>query len=195
MRPSLALLAGCVPHLYADGADSAPTAWVPVENTWKQCGTPSPYFYDESIGYDVGQRFPDARLVDQNGDVVSMWQFTGCVTVVDMSTGWCGPCQKLARSVDALYADYEADGVMYATLLSEDVDYGDVDRQDLIDWSKNFGVTTTPLLEDHQYTSELFNGGQAAFPRVLILDAEMRVVNANVGQTDDLIRGALDGIL
>lgn len=195
MRSSLALLAGCVPHLYSEGGDSAPTEWTPVENTWKQCGTPSPSFYDEPTGYDVGERFPDARLADQNGNVVSMWQFAGCVTVVDMSTSWCGPCRTLASTVDELYADYEARGVMYTTLLSEDADYGDVDQQDLIDWSKSFGVTTTPILADHQYTSELFAGGQAAFPRVLILDPEMRIVNENVGQTDGLIRGALDGIL
>jgi thiol-disulfide isomerase/thioredoxin len=195
MRPSLALLAGCVPHLYSEGGDSGPKEWAPVENTWKQCGTPSPSFYDEPTGYDVGERFPDARMADQNGDVVSIWQFTGCVTVVDMSTGWCGPCQQLARDVDELYADYQPRDVMYTTLLSEDANYGNIDHQDLIDWSKKFGVTTTPILEDHAYTSELFNGGQMAFPRVLILDAEMRVVNANVGQTDLLIRDALDSIL
>ena len=194
MRFSLALLAGCVPRLYSD-VDSGPTEWAPVENTWKQCDTPSPSFYDEPTGYDVGERFPDARIPDQNGDVVSMWQFTGCVTVVDMSTGWCGPCQKLARSVDELYADYEARGVMYVTLLAEDVDYADADQKDLVDWSKDWGVTTTPILADPQYTWELFVGGQAAFPRVLILDREMRVVNANVGTTDPVIRSALDDVL
>jgi len=195
MPLSLALLAGCVPHLYSDDADSGPKEWAPVENTWKQCGTPSPSFADEPTGYDVGERFPDARIPDQNDDVVSMWQFTGCVTVVDMSTGWCSPCQQLAQKVDALYADYEAQGVMYVTLLSQDEQNNVPDRQDLVDWSERFGVTTTPILSDPQYTWELFGGGAVAFPRVLILDREMRVVNANVGQTDDVIRGALDSIL
>jgi thiol-disulfide isomerase/thioredoxin len=196
MRRSLALvpLCGCIPHLYSSGnGDSEPTEWTLPKNSWKQCGTPSPYFYDEPTGYDVGELFPDARIEDQNGDIVSMWQFTGCVTVVDLSTSWCAPCQKLATGVDEMYAKYDADGLAYVTLLSQDGNNNDTDRQDLIDWSERFGVTTTPILADHKYTWEILE--IVAFPRVLLLDREMRVINGNVGQTHDVIEAAVEKAL
>ena len=190
MRFALPLLAGCVPHLYSDAHDSGPTEWTLPKNTWKQCGTPGRHFYDEPTGYDAGELFPDARIEDQNGDVVSMWQFTGCVTVVDLSTSWCGPCQQLATGVDEMYAKYEAYGFAYVTLLSWDMNYNDTDQQDLIDWSEHFGVTTTPILADHVYTWEIL-GGNIAFPRVLLLDRDMRVLNDNVGWEDNVIESAV----
>jgi thiol-disulfide isomerase/thioredoxin len=191
---ALVILGGCVPHLYSSVQDSDPVSWTRPENTWKQCGTPSQSFYDEPYGYEVGERFPDVRVMDQKGDTVSLWQFTGCVTVVDLSTSWCGPCRKLATTVDTLYAKHEAQGFMYATLLSQDDFNNDTDLEDLNDWASNYNVNTTPILAEHQYTWEIM-GQSIAFPRVFVLDREMRVVNANVGNTDDLIEGALAGVL
>jgi thiol-disulfide isomerase/thioredoxin len=119
-----------------------------------------------------------------------MWQFTGCVTVVDLSTSWCGPCQQLATEVDEMYAKYDANGLAYVTLLSQDEQSRDTDQMDLVDWSKKFGVTTTPILADHVYTWEIL-GGNLAFPRVLLVDRDMRVLNDNVGQTHDVIEAAV----
>ena len=188
---ALVLLSGCVPHLYSSAVDdSAPSEWTLPTNTWKQCGEPSSSFYDETTGYDVGELFPDARVEDQKGDTVSVWQFTGCVTVIDLSTSWCGPCQQLATQVDEMYAEYDDDGLAYVTLLSQDEGNNDTDQQDLVDWSEHFGVTTTPILADHVYTWEIL-GGNVAFPRVLLLDRDMRVLNDNVGQTHDVIEAAV----
>jgi len=188
---ALVLLSGCVPHLYSsESGDSEPTAWTLPKNSWKQCGTPSSSFYDEPTGYDVGELFPDARVEDQNGDTVSMWQFTDCVTVVDLSTSWCGPCQELATGVDEMYAKYESYGFAYVTLLSQDQFNNDTDEQDLDDWSSNYGVTTTPILADHVYTWEIL-GGNVAFPRVMLLDRDMTVLNENVGQKDNQIEAAV----
>jgi thiol-disulfide isomerase/thioredoxin len=188
MRPALALIAGCVPHLYSDDADSEPKEWAPVENTWKQCGTPPTSFYDEPTGYDVGERFPDARLVDQHGDTVSMWQFTDCVTIVDLSTSWCGPCQQLAPRVDDLYAEYAAKGVMYVTLISQGMNTTTANLSDVQAWSSNYGVIDTPVLADPsdpskglQSHSEQITKG---FPRIVSLDRDMRIANDNVGTAD-----------
>ena len=98
-------------------------------------------------------------FADQNGDVVSMWQFTGCVTVVDLSTSWCGPCQQLATEVDEMYAKYDAEGLAYVTLLSQDEDNNDTNQQDLVEWSETYGVTTTPIVADNKYTWEYSSAG------------------------------------
>ena len=98
--------------------------------------------------------------------------------------------QQLATGVDEMYAKYDDDGLAYVTLLSQDLKNHDTDRQDLIEWSENFGVTTTPIVADHVYTWEIL-GQQVAFPRVLLLDRDMRVLNDNVGQTHDVIEAAV----
>ena len=203
MRCSLALLAGCVPHLYSDG-DSEPTEWAPVENTWKQCGTPPASFYDEPSGYNEGDRFPDARLVDQSGNTVSMWQFTDCVTIVDLSTGWCRPCQELAQHVDELYAEYEAQGVMYLTLLSQGADNTSATPSDVQAWSSNFGVVDTPVLGDPNDPEKGLESHSeqitSSFPRVVSLDRDMRIANDNVGAgdvetTEELIKAEIERLL
>ena len=198
MRFALPLLAGCVPHLYSDAHDSGPTEWTLPQNTWKQCGTPSPSFSDEPTGYDVGERFPDARLMDQNGDIVSMWQFTGCVTILDLSTGWCPPCQQLAQHVDALYAPYEDKDVMYVTLLSEGVNNPVADLADVQAWSKAFGVVKTPVLVDRpavenapSHSAQITDG----FPRIVSIDREMRIANDNIDASETLIEAEIERLL
>jgi thiol-disulfide isomerase/thioredoxin len=197
---ALVLLSGCVPHLYSSGGDdSEPSEWTLPKNTWKQCGTPRSDFYDEPTGYDVGERFPDARLVDQNGETVSMWQFTGCVTIVDLSTGWCAPCQQLAQHVDELYAEYDAKGVMYVTLLSQGVTNPSADLSDVQEWSSNYGVIDTPVLVD---PSDPEKGLQShseqitdSFPRIVSIDREMKVANDQVGTTEELIEAEIQRLL
>ena len=197
---ALVLLSGCIPHLYSsDADDSEPTEWTLPKNTWKQCGTPSTYFYDEPTGYDVGERFPDARLIDQHGDTVSMWQFTDCITIVDLSTGWCAPCQQLAQHVDELYAEYDARGVMYVTLLSQGVTNPSADLGDVQAWSSNYGVLETPVLVDssvpdkglRSHSEQITN----SFPRILSLDGDLRVANDEVGATDEAIKAEIERLL
>ena len=203
MRFSLALLTGCVPHLYSEGGDSGPKAWAPVENTWKQCGTPPASFYEEPTGYDVGERFPDLRLGDQNGDTVSLWQFTGCVMIVDLSTEWCRPCQLLAQEVDALYADFEAQGLMYVTLISDTTSGAPVRTETLTTWAEAWGVTTTPILADTTtdedpttYSEEI----TSSFPYVLAIDRDMRITNdsmigLDVETSEKLIKAEIERLL
>ena len=201
---ALVPLAGCIPHLYSDGNDSGPTEWTLPQNTWKQCGTPSDDWYDEPTGYDVGDRFPDARLVDQHGDTVSLWQFTDCVTIVDLSTGWCGPCQELARRVDELYAEYDERGVAYVTLLSQGVGNTSATPSDVQLWSSEYGVVDTPVLGDPNDPEKgLKSHSQQIteyFPRVVSLDRDMRIANDSVGASDadtteELIRAEIERLL
>ena len=51
-------------------------------------------------------------------------------------------------------------------------------------------MTTSPILADHVYTWEIL-GQNVAFPRVMLLDRDMRVLNDNVGQTHDVIEAAV----
>ncbi len=170
--------AAACPHLYSSVDDSEAAMDLP-ENNWKTCGGPESDFADEPTGYDEGERFPDARLADQNGDIVSMWQFTGCVAIVDLSTGWCGPCQQLARQVDDLYAAHGAEGLHVRDTAV--AGRGRRNRRQLedVEWASDFGVTTTPILADPSPGRPVVLGRDhaPAFPRILSIGRDMRVAN------------------
>jgi thiol-disulfide isomerase/thioredoxin len=139
----LAALAGCVPVL--ESGDLGPhEPWAAPDNGWP-VGTPPEDLRGE--GFYVGQVIPDFRLVDQYGDTVSMWQFHGQVVVVDVSTMWCGPCRELARHAEPLYQEYVDAGLIYVTVLPENVHGGEPTVDDLGLWADQYDLTS-PVVAD-----------------------------------------------
>ena len=61
----------------------------------------------------IGEAVTDECVPDQNGDQVSLWQFYGNVWVLDVSTMWCAPCQKLASGLQEIVNDHEEEGFVY----------------------------------------------------------------------------------
>ena len=73
------------------------------ENDWGTCGDVHAM---EAEGWGVGERPDDFRMSDQHADDTTLYQFQGCVTLVDISTLWCAPCQALAVYVQDTADDY-----------------------------------------------------------------------------------------
>ncbi len=61
---------------------------------------------DRTIGFAVGDRFPNLELTDASGQVVNLYDMIEGKEkfVVNLSTDWCGDCQ---REKDKLEANYE----------------------------------------------------------------------------------------
>ena len=139
---------------------------------------------------------PDARLMDQHGEELSLWQFYGDILVLDISTQWCGPCQALAEGVQATADDYRDDGVEYITLLVEDLDGNATDADDLNAWGDYYGISE-PIVSDtaNIAPSMLPDSG---YPGVFIIGRDMtnlgRVTIPQTGQ-DEAVRAAIDAAL
>ena len=166
--------------------------WEHPDNSWH--GVDSVPSDLEEEGWAEGQVAPDFRLVDQYGDTVSLWQFYGDVIALDLSTMWCGPCQLLAREVDEVQEDYEAEGFIYITLLPENVD-GEVPSVDnLNEWAERNSVSA-PILSDgdgHSYAIV----PDKIWPHVMIIGRDMRVVESQVlPAADASIRLAIESAL
>ena len=59
----------------------------------------------------VGISAPDFSLVDVNGKVVTLKQFSGKVLFLDFWAPWCDACREELPALDALYKKYRSDGL------------------------------------------------------------------------------------
>lgn len=168
----LAVLGGCVPHLESSGPDVV-IDWEAPVNSWRITDTPPPSG-TKCGGYDAGDRPCDLRLPDQFGDEVSLWQFWGDVIVLDISTVWCGPCQKLAESTQATYEHFEPKGFMYLTLLQQDAHGQPTKPEDVQMWVDAFGIEA-PVLDDGGMSAAGALLSEGTYPAVLIIDRKMKV--------------------
>jgi thiol-disulfide isomerase/thioredoxin len=195
--PVSLLLGACTPVLTSPpGATSGETLtaadWERPENTWHAVDSlPGDI---EAQGWAEGQIPPDARLVDQNGDTVSLWQFYGEVIALDISTMWCGPCQLLAREVDEVQEHYEDDGFIYITMLPENIDGDTPNVQNLNQWAERNGVSAPILADDFGHSYDIVP--DQVWPRVMIIGRDLRVAEDQVQPAEDAaIRAAIEAEL
>lgn len=197
--PSAALLlaTGCIPDLKSppgleDVFEGSGEDWEPPDNRWDYIDGPPAELVGE--GYAKGDVFPDFRLQDQHGDELSMWQFYGMVVALDLSTMWCGPCQGIAADVDETWKEYRDEGFIYITMLPEDQAGAVPDRSDLNVWADRFGITAPVISDDEGYSYDI--APDQAWPRLLIIGRDMKVVESQVTPPEDgAIRAAVEAAL
>jgi hypothetical protein len=136
-------LAACAPdpsgRHHRPGPD-AEEAWTAPDNTWPVSAPPEDLVGE---GCGRGQVFPDFRLPDQHGDVVSLWQFYGDVVLLHVSAMWIvhGPGGCGGGPQDTLDLDPYGDrGFTRIEVVLEDSEGGLPDRDDLQLLAGFFGI-------------------------------------------------------
>ncbi len=185
---ALSLLA-CVPHLYTDSQGEV-QSWVAPENGW-YAGEPPEGF--EGTGFQTGDTVPELLGFDQHGDEVSSWQFYGRVTVLDISTMWCAPCQELAKGVQHTQDEF-GEEIVYATILPENIENEPPSQEDLEFWADSFGIETAPVIADHDrwYEPAIPTG---SFPQILVTYDDMTVCKRDVAPNDAAVIEAIEACL
>ena len=194
-----AALAGCMPILTSPHTETGTSggdcsSWEQPTNTW---GISEPPCLTAE-GFEVGETPPDMRLLDQNGEIVSLWQFYGNVIVLDLSTMWCAPCAALAEGVTETQEEFAHEGFTYITMLSQDHLSQTPDQEDLGKWASDHGITNAPVLSDEAqqgYTSQIIPPG-GSFPRVLLISRDMIVLDESIEPAEDpSVRAAVEAAL
>ena len=120
------------------------------------------------------------ELMDQHGALVSLYDFHGCVVVLDLVTQWCGPCKDAAPLLEAIHQDMGPDVVVLAVLLeTSDGEPPAVEHAQW--WAESFGLTH-PVLADTYASQYNYTGG--VFPTLVVLDRDMTIVDSDWDHED-----------
>jgi hypothetical protein len=150
-----------------------------------------------------GQPFPRYQTVDQFGDTFDFYDlaFQGKSIVLDVSAEWCGPCNSLSAWLEnepgyeyydeaypGLREAVEAGDVFWVTVIGENINGADAQKETVARWFSNYPHPLIPVLADE--FDEMQDHIQLAWwPSLLVVDEEMQVV---VTQFDEALMSGLD---
>ena len=186
MRAGLILLTACTPELVTPGlspeSETVDTEcdWLSPDNSWPAEEPPCL----EAEGFESGQVVPDIRLMDQNGDEVSLWQFYGDLIFLDFSAEWCAPCAVLAEGAEELLGEVEGEGVSMVTIIYNGGGSPALGQQALLDWAELGGNLSPVLSDDGTWTDQVIPPG-GAYPALFLIDRDMRVIYDDIQPPED----------
>ena len=157
-------------------ADSDPlVCWSVPDGSWPDCRAQAQADGLTGEGWRKGKTMPNWTMTDQFGDEIEAWQLYGMVVVLDISAGWCGPCNQAAQGAEGWYQGHKDEGVIEVHLMVEDW-YGKAASQTFLEeWSAEYGLTF-PVVMDPTNTaySGLYNEGYVTgIPTYMIYDRDM----------------------
>jgi len=186
---------------YDDGeevtADSDPTDgfdWPEGEGNW-------PDFSDEAaadgvtgVSWAIGEQILDISLTDQFDQPFQLYQYYGFVILLDVSAGWCNPCNVVAARAEALYQSYKADGfVMIHLMMDGWEEETPADMTFLQEWADTHGLTF-PLTrevgqdDDPDYAvNQLRSAGTlvGGIPNFIVIDRDLVIDFQDAGSDDE----------
>ena len=139
---------------------------------------------DSDIGFEVGQTAQDFKLVDQFGDEVCLWQFTGKVVLLDASALWCEPCKDIAKHAACVADSFEGE-LVYLTFIGQNNDYDPAVQGDNVYWADTYGLSDgslTPVIADGNNTF-VRPSWVNSYPSFMLLDRDMSIVAKGTGRT------------
>lgn len=146
-------------------------------------GTTSPLPGNSSVqnngtGSNIGQTAADITGIDTTGASVKLSDYKGSVIVLDVSTQWCEWCQADAPQLQALYSQFQAQGLKVVTVLSEDDNQNQASQAVLQSWASTYGLTfrvmndTTSSAPSTGVAEKVYVANPAAqgFPTLVVID-------------------------
>jgi hypothetical protein len=141
------------------------------------------------FGPDVGQILPEVTIQWSNGDVGSLYELCGAVTLLQLDAMWNAAAGPAANEVEAIYQAFGPEGMTAATILFENSDSTTPTANDLTLWAKEFGlsfpVVGTPNTKEFQ---SLVSSGGIGLPYFIVVDRDMRVLRAAVETIDEAVQ-------
>ncbi len=178
---AVALAVGCSPRnaierVAAGGGDCAESAWPE---------TPESFSDYSGSGAAIDDFIGDWSLLDQHGCRTDSSQFLGAVTMLDVSSVWCGPCNEAASTsmevFEAIRASHRASWLI--TVLVQDEFAGPANVSDAEEWAEAYDIEYPVVIDESESTRSDY--GVIAFPVFLFIAPNGQVFERIEGKPED----------
>ena len=156
--------------------------------TWTECG------------YEPGDHPCDFELMNQDGDMVTLYELYGKPIVIDFSTMWCYYCQVSAVEVGQTAIAYETEELVYITILVQNFQGETPSQTDLEEWATHFviGTTNTPVLSSSMAIIDpagVSGWKVEAWPTFYFIDKEMVITEQIRGWSSVMVQANIEQIV
>ena len=160
-----------------------------VDSGWPDCA----HLAGAGEGFAPGERMPDWTLTDQFGEPLAMHRLASMVVVVDVSAGWCGPCNQAAGVAEDWYQAHRSDGVMLVHLMTEDYRNEPADTAFAAEWASEYGLTFPVGTESQGVYDALYDEGLIqGIPTYLVYDRDLKLSAAWSGYSAEYLDEAVE---
>lgn len=136
-------------------------------------------------GASVGDALQEWSLLDQHGCRTDWQQFLGAVTMLDVSSVWCGPCNEAAASsmevFEAIRAQHRAAWLI--TVLVQDEFAGPATVSDAEEWAERYALEYPVVVDEGEAVRNAY--GVIAFPVFLFIAPTGEVYERIEGKPED----------
>ena len=172
----LTLLLGCNPSVVSISDDTTEPK-VSENESNIHGGSPTPEEW-EDCGGQIGDHPCNFALVDQYGDIFTLYDNYNTVIVLDFSTMWCSVCNNIAHDAQEFMDDYESQGFLWVTVLIEDSVGDPPGEQGAQDWADLYGIVDAAVVAGDRSLIDLTaedGWPVTSWPTIVILDRSMIV--------------------
>ena len=137
------------------------------------------------------------EFMDQNGEMVELYDHYNKVIVVDLSAMWCGVCNNIAAMGDQFVSDYGANNVIWLTVLVDDNSGNPPDLEDLQRWASLYNITGPVLGADRTLIDQTAQTGYpvTSWPTLVVIDREMVIRYGIYGWSETVVRDWVEELL
>jgi peroxiredoxin len=136
------------------------------------------------LGTNVGNLAVDFTAKDQNGNDVSLYNYSGKVILVNMSADLCGSCRNEASHLENLYDEYKQRGFQIITLLTSG---------DPVVWALDYQLSF-PVLDDNSGAVwDLY--GEGFVPLNIVIDRDKVIRYKETGYDEAAIKNVIENYL
>ena len=176
-------------HGYVDLPENTDTG-TPMQASYEGCNN-----YIRTVGAPDPLNQPcNFRLMDQDGNLVELYDYEGHVILLDFSTVWCYWCKVAAEYTQTTHDKDPSLTVL--TVLLQDNDGGTVEIHETQAWANFFGISSPVLIgNDAMRGAANDQWNVTSYPSFFFIDKSFHIRKLFPGWNQEYISDYLDNLL